>query len=368
MNLFWVSLLFCSFYWILESIRDVITYDKGTLFEQLFHPAPTTSWMRLLTIFIIILCSTKSQSYIEKIKKNKKVRIGFDYKKGILYSGFGFVVLYWILESLRDVFVFQKGNMFTQIFTPDPQDFWIRLLPICIIILFFIHANFVISEFKKEKLENEKLLRQKDLFLREIHHRVKNNLQIITSLLSLQSRYIKDKKTLELFNESKNRIRTISNVYSMLSISNDIKHIDFGDYIKNLIRNIYNSSDEMSQNIRFNLKVSNIPISVDLAVPCGLIINELVSNSLKYAFPSDWKDPQEITIALFKKQNTIELNIKDNGTGLPDKFDIKNLKSLGLTIVTTLVKNQLNGCLDINGKKGVKYTIKFDMNHSKVQN
>jgi PAS domain S-box-containing protein len=212
--------------------------------------------------------------------------------------------------------------------------------------------------------ENEKKisesLKEKEILLKEIHHRVKNNLQIISSLLNLQTQYIKGKKILDLFQESQNRIKSMALIHEKLYSSEDLAKINFPEYIHNLADDLYNSYTIDPGNIFIDVSVDNIAIGIDLAVPCGLIINELVSNALKYAFPPEHTGKGIIKIKFHSlNSNNIELIVSDNGIGMPKNFDFKNIKTLGLHLVTLLVEKQLEGNLQLIKRHGTKFKINF---------
>jgi len=201
-------------------------------------------------------------------------------------------------------------------------------------------------------------LREKDILLQEIHHRVKNNMQIISSLLKLQSKYIKEKKYRVLFEESQNMIRSMSLIHEKLYNSRDLSRIDFKDYINDLVNNLFRSYDVNGSAIRSRINIEDISPGMDMAIPCGLIINELVTNSLKYAFPDGRKG--EINID-FRQNNSnmYELFVGDNGVGISNDLDINNTDSLGLRLVTMLVNDQLEGDIDLMRNNGTKFIIKF---------
>ena len=207
----------------------------------------------------------------------------------------------------------------------------------------------------------EKELREKDVLLKEIHHRVKNNLQIISSLLSLQSRYIKDARALEMFNESQNRIRSMALLHEKLYQSSDLVRIDFADYIYRTTHNLFSAYGVAPDKIGLELQADGVFLNLDVAVPCGLVINELVSNALKYAFPQSGKNKGRIRICLQKtKGDEIELIIEDNGQGLPKGLDIDTTESLGLRLVKILVNDQLGGSMKVSRKKGTQFKIRFN--------
>ncbi len=200
-------------------------------------------------------------------------------------------------------------------------------------------------------------LKEKEVLLKEIHHRVKNNLQIISSLLKLQSRHTDNSQTLEMFKESQSRIRTMTLIHEKLYQSNDLARVNFAEYIVNLAANLFRSYELNSSQIKPLINVENIFLEIDVAVPCGLIINELVSNSLKYAFTAG--TPGEIRIEVYADNSRdLALIVSDNGVGLPEGLDWQNLKSLGLQLVNNLVE-QLGGTVKLNRNHGTEFRIIF---------
>jgi two-component sensor histidine kinase len=213
-----------------------------------------------------------------------------------------------------------------------------------------------INRYWAEEQINESL-KEKEMLLREIHHRVKNNMQIISSLLRLQSRDITDKKYNDMFTDSQNRIASMSLIHEKLYQSKGLARIDFNDYIRDLVNGLFQSYG-VNGRIALSLDVRDISLGIDSAIPCGLIINELVTNSLKHAFPEGRKG--EIRILLNPTgENMIELVVSDNGVSIPEDVDIKKTESLGLHLVTILVENQLHGEINLDRSKGTEFLIKF---------
>jgi PAS domain S-box-containing protein len=213
-----------------------------------------------------------------------------------------------------------------------------------------------ITDGKDAEKQLKTSLNEKDMLLREIHHRVKNNLQIISSLLNLQSRYIDDKGALDVFTESQNRVRSMAIIHEKLYNSQSMSSIDFGDYITDLTDSLFYNYRVDPSRIVLNKKMDKIFFDVDTAIPCGLIINELITNCLKHAFPGD--NNGTINIELMKEGSNYHLNISDDGVGFPDNIDYKNTESLGLQLVNNLV-NQIDGTLDLDGKDGTSFKIVF---------
>jgi two-component sensor histidine kinase len=208
-------------------------------------------------------------------------------------------------------------------------------------------------------------LKEKEVLLKEIHHRVKNNMQVISSLLNLQSGRIKNQEILEMFKESQDRIRSMSLIHERLYQSADLAKIDFSHYIQNLAKHLFQSYRIDPEAVVLKTNVKDVSLDINKAIPCGLIINELVSNSLKYAFPqvtgTDEKIAKKgaIDIQLMTDDGKVTLLVKDNGVGLPIDLDIETADSFGLQLVTTLVA-QLNGKIDIKRKPGAIFKITFN--------
>ena len=197
-------------------------------------------------------------------------------------------------------------------------------------------------------------LHEKEILLREIHHRVKNNLQIIASLLNLQSRYVKDETSLASIRESQNRVKAMALVHEKLYQSTDISRIDFDDYVRYLGKNLLSFFDLKGKGITFTTDIHDISLDINTAIPLGLIINELISNSLKHAFPEG--KTGEISIAVFRHEHTLSIIMKDNGAGIAEDFDWRNATSLGLRLVISLVE-QLQGSIELDRIAGTTFTI-----------
>lgn len=212
-----------------------------------------------------------------------------------------------------------------------------------------------ISERRKAEEQVRISLKEKEILLREVHHRVKNNLQVISSLLNLQSSYVKDNQYRELFKESQNRIKTMALIHEKLYQSENLANVHFNEYVRTLVHWLIRSY-EINQEIALKLEVEDVSLGVDTAIPCGLIINELVSNSLKHAFP---EKKGEIKIGLRSENETIELIVSDNGVGIPDTVDFRNTETLGLRLVTILAEGQLGGKIRLQRQKGTEFHITF---------
>ena len=215
-------------------------------------------------------------------------------------------------------------------------------------------------DITERKINEEKIkasLEEKGVMLREIHHRIKNNMQIISSLLSLQANKIRYSKYRELFNESRNRILSMALVHERLYKSENLARVDFARYAEDLVKNLLRSYNLMTAKIKFQIEVTDINLGVDVAIPCALIINELVSNSLKYAFPNGKGGELRID---FKRDmmDRYTLSVSDDGVGLPSYLDFRKAKSFGLQLVNTLT-GQLKGDIELDNTGGAKFTITF---------
>jgi PAS domain S-box-containing protein len=221
-------------------------------------------------------------------------------------------------------------------------------------------ASFVdISDRKKYEKKLVASISEKETLLKEIHHRVKNNMQVIVSLLNLQSIQIKDQRIRAKFKESQERIYSMALVHEMLYGSENLSSINFREYIRNLAHNLYQSYGADPERIKFELDAEDIALSIDDAIPCGLILQELISNTLKYAFPEGRKIKGKIHIRFRRSAGRIELSVADNGVGLPVNEDYKKTKSLGLNLVSLLGRDQLAGSFQLERRKGTKFTLRF---------
>jgi PAS domain S-box-containing protein len=220
----------------------------------------------------------------------------------------------------------------------------------------FIYSGRDITEQKKSAEYIKKSLEEKEALLREIHHRVNNNLQVISSLLSLQSDNVRDPRDHELFVESQNRVRSMAMIHEKLYQSDKFNSINFRDYLKTLInRLIYEYSQDLGH-IDLELDIENVELNIETSVPCGLIINELVSNSLKHAFPQGRNG--KIIVKFHKIKDKYVLMVGDNGIGPLEKSVLESSKKLGFNLVKSLIK-QLDASLEILESEGTLYQITF---------
>jgi two-component sensor histidine kinase len=216
--------------------------------------------------------------------------------------------------------------------------------PTCIITLLDI------TEAKRAEEKVQAALAEKTVLLKEVHHRVKNNLQIISSLLYLQSDYIQDEQSRVFFRDSQNRIGTMALVHQKLYQSESLAFIDFREYIEELANHLYAGTVKDRALICLTVDAEEVSLGVDEAIPCGLIVNELVSNSLKHAFPDGGEGEISVRCRV-EEDGWITLTVSDNGIGLPPGLDFRNTETLGLQLVTMLVK-QLRGRIAIDPEPG----------------
>jgi PAS domain S-box-containing protein len=213
-----------------------------------------------------------------------------------------------------------------------------------------------ITERKNIEIQLKNSLTEKEMLLKEIHHRVKNNLMIISSLLNLQSGYIKDKESQNIFKESENRARSMALIHERLYQSTDLKRIDFGDYITSLATELFHTYVADRNLIELKINVEDILLDINTAIPLGLIVNELITNSLKHAFPNGMKG--KINIDFYLKNDHYKFAVKDDGIGFPDDIDFQNTNSLGLQIVNSLTE-QIDGEIKLNKYNGTEFKITF---------
>jgi len=214
-----------------------------------------------------------------------------------------------------------------------------------------------ITQRKIAEMQIQESLQEKEVLLQEIHHRVKNNLQVISSLLDLQSQHIEEQATLELFRQSCSRIKAMALVHETLYKFNDFAKINFTEYIENLTGYLFSIYGVDVETINLELYLDEVAFKIDTAIPCGLIINELVSNALKHAFLNQAKGTIYITLH-FDEDNSYTLIVRDNGIGLPPNWESKTVNSLGLKLVEILA-NQLEGTLQVNSRCGTEFSLKF---------
>jgi PAS domain S-box-containing protein len=215
-----------------------------------------------------------------------------------------------------------------------------------------------VQDISDRKQAEEKILRslkEKEVLLKEIHHRVKNNMQVIYSLLNLQAKSVKDEKVRAMFEESRNRVNSMSLIHEKLYRAVDLAHVDFKEYLQNLVRGVADTYKR--RDVVLSVDMEPLALDVNLGIPCGLIVNELVSNCLKYAFPEGRTGM--VTVGIRKKdEGTFVLSVADNGIGFPSTVDFRNTQSLGLQLVIVLT-GQIQGTIELSNGQGTTFSITF---------
>lgn len=214
-----------------------------------------------------------------------------------------------------------------------------------------------------QRKELEALLDEKEVLLKEISHRVKNNFQLIFSLLALGADNIKDSDSLEVLEDCQHRVKTMALIHEKLYKSKSFTDINFTEYIKELIEDLSISYGAEKNNINLNIESENVKLEIKQIIQCGLIVNELVSNSFKYAFPPERTGGKEINIEIRgDNSGIIELVVSDNGIGIPEDFDFENSETLGLKLVDIIARNELEGDVNIRSENGTAFQIRFNSN------
>ncbi len=276
-------------------------------------------------------------------------------------------------EELKSVYMARKSE--SEVFLGEPLNQWVQaqITPIYddedifqghLLIIQDINKRKKLEEALREsgasksKILNElkKSLEEKDLMMKEIHHRVKNNFMIIQSLLQLQSRHIDDEDVIEIFKESQNRIKSMAFIHQRLYQHDNLKKINFGDYPETLASDIFKSYVSNPDQITLDIDTEDITLDIDTAIPLGLILNELISNSLKYAFPDGRKG--RLMVKSYLKGNKYSLIVNDNGIGLPKGLDYKKSDSLGLKLIYSL-SDQIGAEVEVNTTNGTMFKITF---------
>lgn len=264
-------------------------------------------------------------------------------------------------EELKSVYMARKSE--SEVFLGEPLNQWIQaqITPIYDDEDIFQGHLLIIQDInKRKKLEDElkKSLEEKDLMMKEIHHRVKNNFMIIQSLLQLQSRHINDEDVLEIFKESQNRIKSMAFVHQRLYQHDNLKKINFGDYPETLASDIFKSYVSKPDQIILDIDTEDVALDIDTAIPLGLILNELISNSLKYAF-SDGRNGR-LMVKSYLKGSKYSLIVSDDGIGLPEGLDYKKSDSLGLKLIHSL-SDQIGADVKLDTTNGTKFEITFEV-------
>lgn len=214
-----------------------------------------------------------------------------------------------------------------------------------------------ITEHKLAEFKLQEALQEKEVLLQEIHHRVKNNLQVVSSLLDLQSMHIDSPTLLEIFRDCQNRIKAMAIVHQQLYKSKKISRINLAIYIRNLTDNLFQAYNIVPDQVSLRLDIDDLNLKIDSAISCGLIINELVTNAIKHAFNQNTQGAIKISLTADENKN-VTLMVGDNGMGFSENKELPNNQSLGFQLVNALVQ-QLDGTIEYNCSCGTKFCIKF---------
>ncbi len=223
-----------------------------------------------------------------------------------------------------------------------------------------------IEERRRAEAAVRASLKEREILLREIHHRVKNNMQIISSLLRLQAGSVKDEKYAALLQDSQHRIKSMALIHERLYLSENFAMVDFAGYVRGLARDLYRSYEIDPSKTALKIEVEDVSLGINNAIPCGLIMNELISNSLKHAFAQEGKGELEIAFRSVSGDE-VELIVGDNGVGLPDDLDFRNTESMGLHIVTMLAEDQLKGKIELDRTAGTKFHVRFKVTEDRMR-
>jgi two-component sensor histidine kinase len=271
----------------------------------------------------------------------------------------------------QQIEILNKDNELKSLALKDKKNI-IIFYSIGLIVLVFSLGSILLLYFNKEKLNHElaeknKLITQsladKEVLLKEIHHRVKNNLQVISSLLNLQSKTIQDENALIALKEARDRVKVMAIIHQNLYVEGNIAGIDMHEYIEKLINNLSSSYNIDEANIQLKMEVDPIQLEIDYLIPIGLILNELISNALKYAFKGRAKGTLEVTLHTW--QNKLILQVKDDGIGMPNEIDFKHLSTMGYQLIDSFIK-KLKAELYIDGTNGTTITLIIPNYHTKT--
>jgi two-component sensor histidine kinase len=289
--------------------------------------------------------------------KRKMAKEAFAWSRIWLFVAVGFILLciFSLLDEFLDLPHILLGAPQTSV---NWTEIIIEIVSIAIVGFFSVFILIrAITERKRAEGQLKASLKEKEALISEIHHRVKSNLQVISSLLKLQSEYIHDEQVLDVLKQSRNRIKTIALIHEKLYQSKDVVRIDFADYVRSLSAYLFRLYEVSSDAIALKIEASEVSLGINAAIPCGLIVSELVSNSLKHAFPAGKEG--EIHIEFNSdKDNQFTLIVGDNGVGLQKDLDFRKAKSLGLQLVNMLV-DQLGSTIEVDRSDGTTFKITF---------
>jgi PAS domain S-box-containing protein len=221
--------------------------------------------------------------------------------------------------------------------------------------------NLDISRLKQAEEQIKTSLTEKEVLLKEVHHRVKNNLQIISSLINLQADCLADEQLQGVLSDVRNRVRTMALVHEKLYQTNDLATLNFAEYVSSLLKYLWSAHSTISGNLHLNMSLVPLILPIDMAVNCGLILNELITNALKYAFPDGREGEVSVVLEHDPATGVVCLRVRDNGVGLPEEMDWRQSASLGLRLVQMLA-GQMRGRVRTGPGPGTEFQISFNVN------
>lgn len=314
---------------------------------------------------IIIARNPDADKWVGKQRPDALRNEIVSHKKGV-YEGEG-------IDGIRRIYAYYpingtSDNLFISVGVPKEIAFkkikhilYRDLTVISLIFLLTLAAVFVIADLaRRSELEIRRSLLEKEMLLKEVHHRVKNNLSVICGLLSMQANYVKNDDDRLLFDDSIRRIKSMALIHDRLYRSGDFVQIDFKEYVESLIKDIFYTHEMDIADVDIVVEVGEVSVSLDTAVPCGLIINELLTNAVRHAYAGVDKKELLIGIKRCASNNAAEICIivKDNGVGLPKEIDLGTARSLGMILVSALVE-QIDGRIEIDRTRGTTFKIVF---------
>jgi len=401
-----ISVLFATAFWFLDSFVDSIITPAYTFMEEAFSPTPREIWIRSFIFMMAILFSiafvriyTRSNRENRKLldeamERENKYRDLFENAGDAIFvldTSFNYLdvnraaeeMLGFTREELLEMNIFDLippeqttaslkeldeldhsggyRNFVGKLRTKDCM--WLDVEVSSTAIVEdgrVVGSRDIVRDITERRIimdALQKSLKEKDLLLKEIHHRAKNNLTIIQGLLQLQSNEVQDTRSRDALKDSQDRIASVSLIHSMLAYSEDLKKMDMAKYITSLAQRLLKSYRQENRDMELNIDVDDVYLDIEFMMPCGLILSELLTNAIKYAFPSETRGRLDV---FFKQHEDGEFffGVRDNGVGLPKGMKLEELTSLGMKIVITLTE-QLCGRLAVNDGDGTEISVTF---------
>ena len=284
-------------------------------------------------------------------------------------KGWLFIVGGFALVSMGGIFDitdnFESLNRFVIVGDTVPQAYLEKvvgnLLGTILILIGFLYWLPLVSAARKAD-EIKAALAEKEVLLKEVHHRVKNNLQLISSLLNLQAAKSPDVPGVEMLHDSQNRIKAMALIHEKLYRSGDFANIDFGEYARGLVADLFHSYKIDPTAVSSHVDIDDVKLTVETAMPCGLIINELIANALEHGFPNGRHGDVRIELHPVDDRTAL-LTVRDTGVGSPKELDFRQTESLGMQLVTTLTA-QIGGAIELDRSAGTAFHIRFPLHQS----